>query len=228
VYGSSLQQVKEMYAIDPNMAGELAISILEVALTGTMSTDNPLIKMALANFKDVAGKNQIKYDKKVEVKRAARIEKLQLREIAEMYKQGVPQNIIAKKLGKGASTVSENLKTIRTEFPELLADYSENSTNSDELGEFDNDSEILPNSENSGEFDELELSSLNSENSENSEYVNDNDNVNDNVNVSPSPDGEELPSVSLSELNRLGVSFIWLDGETIQDKDTGKILHVEV
>jgi hypothetical protein len=86
VYGSSLQQVKEMYAIDPNMAGELAISILEVALTGTMSTDNPLIKMALANFKDVAGKNQIKYDKKVEVKRAARIEKLQLREIAEMYK----------------------------------------------------------------------------------------------------------------------------------------------
>ena len=43
VYGSSLQQVKEMYAIDPNMAGELAISILEVALTGTMSTNNPLI-----------------------------------------------------------------------------------------------------------------------------------------------------------------------------------------
>jgi hypothetical protein len=34
IYSSSLKQIKEVYAIDPALAGELAISICELAVTG--------------------------------------------------------------------------------------------------------------------------------------------------------------------------------------------------
>ena len=59
IYGSSLEQIQQYYEMDPAAAGELAISIIELALTGQMSTNNPLIKMALANFKDVAVKKDM-------------------------------------------------------------------------------------------------------------------------------------------------------------------------
>ena len=241
VYGSSLQQVKEMYAMDPVIAGELAISILEVALTGTISTTNPLIKMALANFKDVAGKNQIKYDRKLEAKREARAKKLQLEEIAAMLMGGMSQKDIAKKLGKAASTISDAVKVLKTEYPELLANNSVNSEILTEYSvrdsanfdidsmnstEFDEDSVNSEEFGGDGYFAEFGLEGQNSVNSPNSVYDNVNDNVNDNAELSS--DEESFPSVSLSELNRLEVSFDWLDGGTMRVRDTGKIFHVEV
>lgn len=234
MYGSSLQQVKEMYAIDPNMAGELAISILEVALTGTMSTNNPLIKVALANFKDVAGKNQVKYDKKLEAKRETRAKKLQLEEIAAMLKGGMSQKEIALKLGKAASTINSAVRVLKTEYPELMGGDSENSG-----GIFEFSSNFSADSTNSEEFDEDTMDSMgfdellefdefssDSMDSTNSMHDNVNVNVNDNVNVELSSHEESFPSVSLSELNRLEVSFDWLDGGTIRVRDTGKVFRV--
>ena len=249
IYSSNLEQIKEYYSIDPNSAGELAISIIEVALTGQMSTTNPIVKMALANYKDVAGKNGVKYDKRVEAKKEARIEKLQLRPIAKMYLEGMSQKAIAKALGKGESTISDNLKIIRSDFPELLQRNPENSTDLDELGELllennpENSAELgefsneLPNcvinSENSvksGKLGEFENIQRNPENSENSEHVNDNvnvnENVNENVNVTRVSSNEEtLETISLEELNRMGAKFE-LDGD-IATFTTGKRMRVE-
>ena len=255
IYSSNLEQIKEYYSIDPNSAGELAISIIEVALTGQMSTTNPIVKMALANYKDVAGKNGVKYDKRVEAKKEARIEKLQLRPIAKMYLEGMSQKAIAKALGKGESTISDNLKIIRSDFPELLQRNPENSTdldelgellmggnpeNSDELGEFDSDlpnfisdSKNPENSTEFGKFGEFEINSSNPENSENSDHVNDNvnvnenDNVNENVNVTRVSSNEEtLGTISLEELNRMGAEYT-LDDEGVATFSTGYRVKVK-
>ena len=246
IYSSNLEQIKEYYSIDPDSAGELAISIIEVALTGQMSTTNPIVKMALANYKDVAGKNKVKYDKRVEAKKEARIEKLQLRPIAKMYLEGMSQKAIAKALGKGESTISDNLKIIRSDFPELLQQNSENSSelgelliggnpeNSDEFGEFDNnlpnfisDSENSENLSEFGKFGEFEINSSNPENSENSDHVNDNDNVNDNVNVTRVSSNEEtLETISLEELNRMGAEYT-LDDEGVATFSTGYKVKVK-
>lgn len=253
IYSSNLEQIKEYYSVDPNSAGELAISIIEVALTGQMSTTNPIVKMALANYKDVAGKNKVKYDKRVEAKKEARIEKLQLRPIAKMYLEGMSQKAIAKTLGKSESTISDNLKIIRSDFPELLQQNSVNSENSselgellmggnpensDELGEFDNnspnfisDSENSENSSEFGKFGEFEINSSNPENSENSDHVN--DNVNDNVNVNEnvnvtrvSSNEETLETISLEELNRMGAEYT-LDDEGVATFSTGYRVRVK-
>ena len=246
IYGSSLEQIKEYYEIDPDAAGELAISIIEVAVTGQMSTSNPLIKMALANFKDIAGKNGAKYDKQTEAKREARAKRLQLPEIAAMLKEGKKQNEIAKILGKAASSVSEAVKVLKTEYSEMLTENSENPGVS---------SENLPN--NSDEFDELEIefgensdefgedlekfgggsekteflqNSGDSENSPNSGYDNVNVNVNDNVNVNLTrdfPSENSLGTISLSELNRMGARFKYISGNVVEIEGTKKRFKLE-
>ena len=232
IYSSNLEQIKEYYSLDPVAAGELAISIIEVALTGQMSTDNPIVKMALANYKDVAGKNGIKYDKRVEAKKEARIEKLQLRTIAKLYLEGHSQKEIAAILKKGTSTISDNLKIIRAEFPDLLRN-PENSADSYEFGGFDNDSE---NSDESGKLDGFDMISLNPENPENPEHDNVNVNVNDNVNVNVfssndekeevSADAETLQIISWPLLEQMGARFKWIDGETVEIEDTKKRMRV--
>lgn len=244
IYGSSLKQIKEMYQIDPNTAGELAISIIEVAITGQMSTNNPLIKMALANFEDVANKNKKKWDDKTAKQREIRIEKLQLRKIAKLLREGKTQKEIAKLIGKAPSSVSEAVRILKTEFSDILSEFGEDSENSTEYSE--KNSEILnEDSENSvnsdfkfGEFEknsdkfgfddkipELQRNSVNSENSPNSEY--DNDNVNDNVNVNVTrvfPSEKTLETISLEELNRMGAKYE-LDGD-VATFTTGRQMRV--
>jgi hypothetical protein len=219
-----------------------------------MSTNNPLIKMALANYKEVASKNGVKYDKRVEAKKEARIEKLQLRLIAKLYLEGNTQKAIAKITSKSESTISDNLRIIRSEFPELLQQNPENSTNSDELGEFlvggnpensetfgefDNDSANLDmgsenpeNSDEFGKFGEFDKTQRNPENSENSDHVNDNVNVNENVNENdnvnmarPSSNEEVLPVISLEELNQMGAVYKDIGGGVIEFP-TGKKMRL--
>ena len=242
IYTSSLKQIKEMYKVNPEWAGELAISICELAITGQMSCENPIVRMALANFEDVAIKNIEKYDQAIVAKIEGRIQKNSFREIARALKNGVKQVDIAKELNLKTTTLGERVKTLRLEFPFLLEnpdlpvlDFPQEVLNNtknpkNSVGKtwiFEENANIQKNTE-SPELDNLEELDIYPENPENPRHVHDNVNVNDNVNVSPSPDGEELPSVPLSELHRLGVSFIWLDGETVQVKDTRKIFHVEV
>ena len=47
IYNSVLEQIKRMYLVDPEQAGELAISAIELVLTGQISSDDIMIDMLL-------------------------------------------------------------------------------------------------------------------------------------------------------------------------------------
>ena len=111
------------------LAGELAISLMELVLTGDYSSDDFIVAFAIANHGIVAKKNKDKYDKKVEANRRARMEKLKLQEIAEMLNNNASQAIIANTLGENATTINYRVKIIREEFPELLNKNTKNPKN---------------------------------------------------------------------------------------------------
>lgn len=102
------------------MAGELAISAIELVLTGDTSTDDPMIDILLEPLKIVRTRNKTKRDAKIEAEKMQRIHVNKLDVIAEMHKVGMTQAAIAKKLGLTQQTVSNRMKTIRQSFPELL------------------------------------------------------------------------------------------------------------
>ena len=232
IYQSGLEQIRKLYSQDPQLAGELAICMCEVALTGEHSSDNFMIDIMLENLKVVAVKDKKKYDDKKELQRQKKIKEQQLDVIAEMLNGGYNQSQIATKLKITKQTISNRVKKIRDMCPELLLDSQESQeesidTDLTSIDLIDSQEDLFDCQEN---FDETLDSSLTFCQGVNQVKSNDNVNENDNVNDNQetSSDEEVFPSVSLSELNRMGVSFIWLDGETIQVKDTGKIFHVEV
>ena len=47
IYSSLLDQIKKIYSKDPVLAGELAISAIELVLTGEMSSDDLMVEVAL-------------------------------------------------------------------------------------------------------------------------------------------------------------------------------------
>ena len=47
MYSSTLQQIRQLYNISPEKAGEFAISAIESALTGEISSDDSIIKVML-------------------------------------------------------------------------------------------------------------------------------------------------------------------------------------
>ena len=141
----------------------------------------------------MANRNAEKYDRSVETKREARIKKLCLREIAAMLRQGERQTDIARKLNKSTSTICENIKILKEEFPEIYSENSENFSEkpNSENSETKNRISEQENSENSE--NEIRIFRKKLENSENSEIktefpnseirkIRNNDNVNDNDN----------------------------------------------
>lgn len=157
IYDGSFEQVKMLYAQDPQLAGELAISIIELTLTGGISSDNPLMPALLALQAKVVAKDKQKYENKVAITESKRYERLS--EIAELYNQGYKQKEIAQMLGKSTSTISEDLSIIREQYPHLLAaknsENSENSVSSGRIrstsgkfGEFTHDTETDNDNEN--------------------------------------------------------------------------------
>ena len=98
IYDGSFEQVKMLYAQDPQLAGELAISIIELTLTGAISSDNPLIPILLATQAKVVAKDKQKYESKVAIAESKRYERLS--QIAELYNQGYKQKEIAQRYKK--------------------------------------------------------------------------------------------------------------------------------
>jgi hypothetical protein len=47
VYNGTLEQIRKLYDLNPEQAGELAISAIELALTGEISSDDILIELML-------------------------------------------------------------------------------------------------------------------------------------------------------------------------------------
>ena len=149
IYNSTWEQIKKLYAKSPEQAGELAISAIELALTGQISSDDFMIELLLENIKVVNERAQSKHDKKVEGQKQKRIEEQKLDIIAELYLQGIKQKDIATKIGTTPQTISNRLATIRTEFPELLQKNQENQVNQEnQLYDNDNDND----NDNKGEL----------------------------------------------------------------------------
>jgi DNA-binding XRE family transcriptional regulator len=109
-----------LYTDNPEMAGELAISAIELVLTGDMSTNNTMIKALLASSKRITEVEKEKYDKSVELKRNKAITDGKLDIVAEMTCAGYSQKQIGERLGISQQSVSKKLGLIRTTYPELL------------------------------------------------------------------------------------------------------------
>ena len=120
IYSSLLEQIKRMYAVDPDKAGELAISAIELVLTGQMSSDDIMIDMLLQPLLAIRDKDEDEYEKKKEAARNKKIEDMKLREIAELYMQGYSQAQIGERLGIKQQTISYRLTVIKSNYPELL------------------------------------------------------------------------------------------------------------
>ena len=97
IYQSSLQQLRMLLPKDPQLAGELAISIIELTLTGEISSDDLTIQLATENLRNVIKNNQEKYDKTKEVKRQNKIQEYKLDIIADPLKKGKSQSITRSK-----------------------------------------------------------------------------------------------------------------------------------
>lgn len=121
IYRSYYEKAKMLYEQDPMKGGELAMSILEQLITGQISTDDVMIKIAMTEIIQTSDKKADEWDKKMEAQRQARIEKMSLDKIAQLYTQGRTQREIGSIIGVTQQVVSNRLQTIRKDFPELLA-----------------------------------------------------------------------------------------------------------
>lgn len=122
IMSSVFEQVKKMYAVDPDMAGELAISAIELVLTGQFSSDDAMIDMLLAPAKVINDHNVQRYEVRKEGSKNKKIKDMKLDEIAEMLQKGMKQKEIAERLHISQQTVSYRMGLIRTQYPELMQD----------------------------------------------------------------------------------------------------------
>ena len=120
VFSSVLEQIKELYQYDPEQAGELAISAIELILTGDISSDDVNIKIMLAPLRKITEVNVTKYETKVENKRQKKIAEMKLDKIADLLAAGYKQREIGERLGISQQTASYRIDVIKKNYPELL------------------------------------------------------------------------------------------------------------
>ena len=120
VYKSTLDQIKKLYEADPELAGELAISAIELILCGEISSDDMMIGILLEPARAVNKNNQDKYDSKVEAAKMKKMVEMRLDKIAELVNSGKKQREIGEALGMSQQTVSYRISLIKTKYPELL------------------------------------------------------------------------------------------------------------
>lgn len=125
VYKSTLDQIKKLYEADPDLAGELAISAIELVLTGEISSDDMMISILLEPARAVNKNNQNKYDSKVEAAKMKKMVEMRLDKIAELVNSGKKQREIGEVLGMSQQTVSYRISLIKTKYPELLHSLSQ-------------------------------------------------------------------------------------------------------
>lgn len=128
IYQSALEQIKKMYAMDPVLAGELAISAIELVLVGEISSDNPMIEICLEQLKIIAQRDHENHDAKAENGKNQKMISQKLDQIAKLYLAGLSQAAIGKEIGVSQQTISSRMNIIRKEYPELLQeDTSKNA-----------------------------------------------------------------------------------------------------
>ena len=122
IMSSVFDQIRKMHVMDPEMAGELALSAIELVLTGQISSDDAMIDMLLAPAKVINDHNVQRYEIRKEGSKNKKIKDMKLDEIAEMLKKGMKQREIAERLHISQQTVSYRMGLIRTSYPELMQD----------------------------------------------------------------------------------------------------------
>lgn len=120
IYSSTLEQIKQLYEVDPEQAGELAISAIELVLTGDISSEDMMIGLLLQPMKKINENNQTRYDSKVEGARSKKIVEMKLDKIADLVNAGRKQREISETLGISQQMVSYRISMIKTSYPELL------------------------------------------------------------------------------------------------------------
>lgn len=120
IYTTCYERAQELLKINPQQAGEYALAVIQLAFTGETTTDDPYIRLMLNDTARLMAKAQEKYDTSSATKRQKAMEKMQLEEIAAMYLNGATQQIIANTLGEKQQTISNRLKIIKKDYPELL------------------------------------------------------------------------------------------------------------
>lgn len=131
VMSSMFEQIKKMHAVDPDLAGELAISAIELVLTGQISSDDAMIDMLLAPAKVITDNNVQRYEARKEGSKSKKIKDMKLDDIAELYRRGIKQKEIAERLHLTQQTVSYRIGLIKTSYSELLRDETDLQTNLD-------------------------------------------------------------------------------------------------
>ena len=100
---------------------ELMFGVTTLGLGGKFETDDKEIRRLLKNREYTAEKSNKAYCNKVKSEEEKRIEKLQLREIADMLSNGVTQQVIADTLGVSLRTVEYRIGVMKAEFPSLYS-----------------------------------------------------------------------------------------------------------
>ena len=101
---------------------ELMFGVTILGLGGKFETDDKEIRRLLKNREYTAEKSNKAYCNKVKSEEEKRIEKLQLKEIADMLSNGVTQQVIADTLGVSLKTVEYRIKVMKAEFPNIYSD----------------------------------------------------------------------------------------------------------
>lgn len=122
IYNGTFEQIKKLYEVDPEKAGELAISAIEFVLCGDISSDDMMVSLMLEPIRPINESNSIKYDQKVESARQKKITEQKLDLIADLSKRGFRQREIAERLGLTQQMVSYRLGVIKSSYPELLGE----------------------------------------------------------------------------------------------------------
>lgn len=120
VYGTVYDQAKSLYEMDAALGGEFAMSVLELVMTGQISSDDKMISIMLKPTEYMSKKNAAAYDEKKEKAREKKKQDQQLEMIARLYKEGLSQHMIGQRIGATQQTVGNRLKLIKREYPELL------------------------------------------------------------------------------------------------------------
>ena len=129
IYNSTLEQIKKLYQANPMQAGELAISAIELVLTGDISSDDMMVSLLLEPMRKINENNWKHYDTKVEGQRNKKIIEMKLDKIAEMTNQGISQREIGERLGMSQQNVSYRVNIIKKSYPELLQTVTKTTKN---------------------------------------------------------------------------------------------------
>ena len=171
---------------------ELMFGITVLGLGGDFETDDREIRRLLRNREYTVAKSNEAFCNKVKAEKEKRIEKLQLKEIADMLSNGVTQQVIADTLGVSLKTVEYRIKVMKSDFPDIY------STSIKTLKTLKNPKKPQYNeNENENENENVNVN----------DNVNDNENENENDNVKVSAEGlkklEELDKYIKDKIERV-------------------------